>query len=181
MDALLIKDIEPSNGRLAYVHSLWSELSFPPSNSAWEQIQLGLIGSVKGAANPQKVFFRDMSVDLGSLGVHVSEQFLDIPDIRAVFEKVGRKTMAERMDAHVFVYPRVLLGPLKDFLDGSGAEMPAMLSVEEPFPRLVKIDVGFEYPLGFCGENRVPVLAAFSALDDDNASRRIYVPELEAG
>jgi|GEM_PF-4225822 len=49
--------------------------------------------------------FRDvgnMGINFGRIHRFVSEQFLDIPDIRTVFQQVGSKAVAQGMRSHFF-------------------------------------------------------------------------------
>jgi hypothetical protein len=61
------------------------------------------------------------STTLQHMGIHhrcadifVSEQFLDRADVRAIFQEMGRKTMAERMTTAAFLKA----GALESVFDG---------------------------------------------------------------
>ncbi len=58
----------------------------------------------------------DPEVLRGGIERLVAQEHLDRPDIDARFEEVGRKTMAERMDAVAVRHPRTLLRMIGDFL-----------------------------------------------------------------
>ena len=52
---------------------------------------------VKGAYDGGDVLLHDMGVDLGGFNIGMAHQFLDHPDIHAVFQHVGGKRMTKRM------------------------------------------------------------------------------------
>jgi len=92
----------------------------------------------------KEVLFCDMRIDLRGLGIGVAEEFLDIADVRAVFEEVGGKAVAKGMDAYVFHYSNFIFSSGKDFLYRARAEMTPFLAFEEPCLGFIEVDVGFQ-------------------------------------
>ena len=80
---------------------------------------------VKGTSDNGYVLFHYMGVDLGSLNIGVTHQFLSYPDVDPVFKQVGGPalrggincTMAKGVTADRFCKSRLSYGGLHRFLE----------------------------------------------------------------
>jgi hypothetical protein len=110
----------------------------------------------------------------------MAQQHLDRPDIDARFEQVGRKTVAQRMDAVAMRDPRALLRMLGDLLGRADGHRPlGIASWKHPGGWPVQVPVGAQFRQQAGGEERIAILAAFALLDAEQPALTFAIRELQ--
>ena len=76
-----------------------------------------LLKPIQGASDDGNVLFHYVSIDLCSLHIGMTHQFLNDPNVNPVFKQVGGKTMPKSMTANRFCKSRLSYGGLYRFLE----------------------------------------------------------------
>jgi hypothetical protein len=108
----------------------------------------------------------DPEILRGGIERLVAQEHLDRPDIDARFEEVGRKTMAERMDAVAVRHPRTLLRMLVDFLGrADGPRHGGIKARKQPRAWPVALPVGAQFGQQTGREESGALLPPFALFD----------------
>jgi len=79
--------------------------------------------ALQGTSDALDLHRGDAGVDGGGGDILVAEEFLNVPQVGAVFEEVGGKAVAEVMAGGLFTDTAFDEGVLEDLLDGSNREV----------------------------------------------------------
>jgi hypothetical protein len=105
----------------------------------------------------------------------VSEQFLNVPYVRAAFQKVGGKGVAQAMNAYGTGYPGFQGGVFKYFLGGTDSDVAAnILPGEKPLSRRMR-QVFAKKGGGVVGKRGAAVFPSFALLYKDEFPLEINV------
>ena len=126
--------------------------------------------------DPKNAAAGDLSVAFGGANVGVAQEGLNVADIGAAFEKVGREGVTEIVDGNLFLYLGAVNGFLEDVLGGADCQMAVCgLPRKKPVLNTRKITVLVYKPGSFSRENRKAIFAALAEFDLDYPAGQINV------
>jgi hypothetical protein len=136
---------------------------------------------VERAAHGREPLAADVQVAGRGREVRVAEQHLQGQQIRAVFEQVGCKAVAQAVDAAAIGKPRALQGTVEDFLGGAGnhRNVPAAPGGEEPGDGAFEPVIGPQFLYQPGTEDRVAILAPLALLDAQHHAGALNVVYLQ--
>lgn len=121
----------------------------------------------------------DVGVDLGGFGAGMSEEFLDVPKVGALFEEMGGEGVSEGVDGCGWVDCGGAFGVGEDMLDASDAVWAAVGAFEEVLDGLVYLEVFLEDVPEVWREEGATVFSAFSVSDEESVLLGLQVGESE--
>lgn len=121
----------------------------------------------------------DVGVDLGGFWASMSEEFLDVPEVGALFEEVSGEGVSEGMYGCGWVDAGGDFGVGEDMLDASDAVWAAVRAFEEVLDGLVDLEVFLQDVPEVWGEEGATVFSAFSVTDEEPVLLGLQVGESE--
>ena len=110
----------------------------------------------------------------------MAQERLDGHQIHATFQKMGRETMPQRVNAFAFFNAAFLLGSIVDFLDcGDIQRAISVLAKKDPRNRLISLLVSLQLTEQPLGENRVTVFFPFALFYADHHPLGMDIAQFE--